>query len=201
MSLSEFIRHPRTFMRNNAVWVSGELNAMGRATSGLYPVTIAPARGVSCTKNGAAMPCFEVKPATDLGMTLAYFLPWEPNSTKVMTLGTKADLFLTDSMNGCSFAAATGMSPTVAHVNYNMHRTEGQPIDQAEIDNEIAATFPHGGPAKTLKKADYVTSTFPNVTVMGVRKTTGWEFYYQKRNYTGATATRNYEYKSVHKIR
>jgi hypothetical protein len=121
-----------------------------------------------------------------------------------MLLGDKADFFITDTMNGCTFAAATGGKPRVAHVNYNTFnelgdREEGRPIDQPHMDAEVRRLFP--GAVAALRKADYVTRSFPNVTVVGVRRDGQWKFVYQKRDYLGAAANALYTLKSVHTIR
>lgn len=201
MSIEQLIRHPKTFLKDNAVWVSGRMNVTGRGKAELWPVQLARMGGVTCSKrDGTAMPCWEIIPATDLrNHVLAYFLPWAPNSTKTMTLGTKASLFLTDTLNGCTFAGVGGTSPTVAHVNYNMGKVEGNPIDQVFMDGEVTKLFPGG--ARVLRKGDYNTPIFPNCTVIGVLRGGGWDFVYQSRNYVNSTATKNYEYMSVHTIR
>ena len=201
MLIHDLRDHPKTFLKNNAVWVSGQMNFRGRGKAEIWPVTLVRASGVSCTRQGVNLPCWEIVPATSLSEhALAYFLPWAPNSTKEMTLGSKATLFITDTMNGCTFAGVGGPSPRVAHLNYNVDRQEGNPLDQGIIDGEITRLFT-ATPVKTLKKADYATSTFPNVTVLGTLRDSGWRFVYQKRDYTGATGTRNYVWKGVHSIR
>jgi len=209
MSLQQLIAHPKTFLKQNAVWVSGQLNVAcrGRPDTKVWPVTLAPSTTSECKKSdGTVMPCWEIVPATSLGgVTLAYFLPWGPNSTKDMVLGDKANLFLTDTMNGCSFGFGPGGNPRVAHVNYNTFgdsgdREEGKPIDQGHINNEMTRVL-GGAPTGALRKQDYVTGTFPNVTVIGVRQGGAWKFVYQKRDYTGSTGKKQYTYKAVHTIR
>jgi hypothetical protein len=150
------------------------------------------------------MPCWEVAPSNSPAATLAYYLPWRPNSTLTMLLGDKADFFITDTMNGCTFAFGAGGKPRVAHVNYNTfneegERAEGRPIDQAHMDAEVQRLFP--GAVTALRKADYHTASFPNVTVVGVRRAGVWKFVYQKRDYLGAVGNSLYALKSVHTIR
>ena len=60
-----------------------------------------------------------------------------------------------------------------------------------------------GGKRSTLRlrKAQYTTSNFPNVTVIGVRKNGMWKFVYQKRDYVGSTTVKSYRFKAVHTIR
>jgi hypothetical protein len=89
-------------------------------------------------------------------------------------------------------------------VNYNTfddegQRQEGRPIDQAHMDAEVRRLFPAAVPM--LRKADYATSTFPNVTVIGVRRHGQWTFVYQKRDYLGSAGRALYKLKSVHTIR
>jgi hypothetical protein len=202
-AIDSLIRHPKTFLQSNAVWVSGMLNVQGRgqADEKLWPVTLRKVSNVTCLSlAGGAMPCWEIIPSTSMSdMALAYFLPWGPNSTKSIRLGAKANLFLTDSMNGCSFAGGTGANPLVAHVNYNQGQQEGNPIDQPYMDAQINQLFPGGAP-KTFRKADYLTNTFPNVTLIGRRRHGNWKFCYQVRDYLGATATKNYQLISSHYV-
>jgi hypothetical protein len=205
MSLAELVSHPKTFLRFNALWISGRLNVecKGRPDTKVWPVVMIPDDSAECRKDGNLIPSWQITKATSLrDFRLAYFLPWGPNSTKTMVLGDKADLFLTDTMNGCTFAYGGPNGATVTHVNYNTFREEGKPIDQTEIDNEVDDVFNLiGGPTAMLRKTDYGTANFPNVTVIGVRGTGGWRFVYQKRDYTGATNKKQYVLKSVHTVR
>lgn len=213
MSLLQLIEHPKTFLKTNALWISGKMNVacMGRPDNKVWPVTLQVNGLVECSSGGNPMPCWEIVPATSMSMTLAYFLPWGPNSTKEMVLGDKANLFLTDTMNGCTFAYGPGGNPRVAHVNYNTfnadgEREEGKPIDQPHMDAEVTRVL--GGAATgALRKADYGTPSFPNVTVIGVRRNGLWTFVYQKRDYTGVGTTTaskgksQYTWKAVHTVR
>ncbi len=205
MSIHQLLQHPKTFLKSNAVWVSGKMNLIGKAKAEIWPVTLTGAGGVTCLGfDKKPIPCWEIVPAESMAdFELAYFLPWGPNSTQSTTLGNKAKLFITDTMNGCSFAGeTTGGAPKVAHVNYNVGRTEGNPIDQTFMDSEINRLFPPGtsGP-KALRKADYLTPIFPNVTLIGVFRNNKWDFVYQVRDYQGATSKKNYALMSVHTVR
>lgn len=217
MSFQSIIAHPKTFLKSNALWPSGQLNVqaqgkpdvfnVGKAGEGsrVWTVELRPKMGVECkTSAGVSLPCWEVVPVQSMGAMLAYYLPWRPNSTLTMLLGDKADFFITDTMNGCTFAYGAGGHPRVAHVNYNTfnddgQREEGRPIDQAHMDAEVKRLFPSAVPM--LRKADYKTPNFPNVTVIGVRRNGQWTFVYQKRDYLGAAGQALYKLKSVHTIR
>ena len=217
MSLQALLQHPRTFLRTNALWPSGQLNVAARGRpdvfgvgtaeegSRVWPVTLRSKSGVECrTRDGSPMQCWEIAPASSPAATLAYYLPWRPNSTLSMLLGDKADLFITDTMNGCTFAFGPGGRPRVAHVNFNTfndegEREEGRPIDQAHMDAEVRRLFP--GSVTALRKADYHTANFPNVTVVGVRHGRSWKFVYQKRDYLGAAEKALFTLRSVHRIR
>ena len=217
MSLQSLIAHPKTFLKTNALWPAGQLNVMaagkpdvfkvGTADEGsrVWPVHLRAKAGVECkAHDGTPMTCWEVAPSPSPAATLAYYLPWRPNSTLTMLLGDKADFFITDTMNGCTFAFGPGGKPRVAHVNYNTFndagdREEGRPIDQPHMDAEVQRLFP--GAVAALRKADYLTSSFPNVTVVGVRRNGQWTFVYQKRDYLGSAGNRLYKLQSVHTIR
>lgn len=113
----------------------------------------------------------------------AYFLAWGSMKTYEGTLGTNADLFFTPTVNGCSFAASSGgMNPRVAHSNHANLAT--QLIDQNAIDTDLNTIYGLAGPDLALRKADYkgppVGTSDYMATIVGVRDTTGWTFYYQR---------------------
>jgi hypothetical protein len=217
MSLDQLIAHPKTWLRANALWPSGQLNVMAKGApdvfkvgtaqegSRVWPVVLRPMGGVECKRSdGTPLPCWEIAYG-GAGSSLAYYLPWRPNSSLSMVIGDKADFFITDTMNGCTFAFAPGGQMRVAHVNYNTfndagEREEGKPIDQGHMNAEVNRLIGPGAPA--LRKADYATGNFPNVTVIGVRHGGIWKFCYQKRDYIGTGHTgKSYRYKGVHSIR
>lgn len=217
MSLAQIITHPKTFLKNNALWPSGNLNMLakgkpdiiraGKADEGsrVWPVKLQRKSGVICEKRGISLPCWEIAPSNSLPCDLIYYLPWRPNSTLSLVLGDKADFFITDTMNGCTFAFGPGGNPRVAHVNYNTFddeniRKEGNPIDQGFMNTEVNRVL-QGNVNGALRKSDYLTNSFPNVTVIGVRRNKRWEFVYQKRDYIGAGSQVKYKWRAVHTIR
>lgn len=221
-SMSELVLHPKTFLKSNALWPSGLLNMQARgnpatfgpnAAAQVIPLMLRPKPGVQCLdKTGVPMPCWEIAPA-GLGGYLGYYLPWQPNSTKTMVIGDKADFFITDTMNGCTFAAGIGGTVRVAHVNYNTFnadgdREEGLPIDQGHMDSEVQRVMGAATPGVALRKAGYTIANgdFPNVTVVGVRRAGLWTFAYQKRAMTaparlGTAMVPGYRLVSVHNLR
>jgi hypothetical protein len=204
MSILQLIKHPKTFLKDNAVWVANEFawQATGVANTKVWPVTLRRTKNKSCkTHDGADMPCWEIGIAKDHDMALAYYLPYVKNRTKEMTIDNKARLFLTDTLDGCTFAYNGGGTAKVAHINYTLGQVDDAKIDQGEIDQEVNRLFPTG--ASTLKKGDYQTATMSNVTVIGVLRETGaWEFVYQKRDYKGlGHTTQDFELVSVHRVR
>lgn len=220
-SMSELVLHPKTFLKSNALWPSGLLNVQARgnpatfgpnAAAQVIPLMLRPKPGVQClNKTGVPMPCWEIAPA-GLGGYLGYYLPWQPNSTKTMVIGDKADFFITDTMNGCTFAAGMGGTVRVAHVNYNTFnadgdREEGLPIDQGHMDSEVQRVMGAATPGVALRKAGYTIANgdFPNVTVVGVRRAGLWTFAYQKRAMTaparlGTAMVPGYRLVSVHNV-
>jgi hypothetical protein len=206
-TISDLIEHPKTFLKQYALWPAGILNVKcrGLADNRLFPLRMQPKSGVSCVnKAGVNMPCYELTEATSLGdMIPAYYLAYTPNSTQSITLGDKADLFITDTMTGCSFGAMSGSNPKVAHLNYTMGADPAAPIDQVKTGTEMTKVF-GGPPSVQLNKTDYINAKGQNgnVTVVGVRKGNGWEFYYQRRNATGSNNLGwTYEIVSVHSVK
>jgi hypothetical protein len=209
MSLSLLIAHPKTFLSTNAVWVHGSLNYMilgqpdtvgGTGMGKVFPVCLQRSSVKQCTdKHGANMPCWEIMPATSLGeFMLAYYLPYRQNTVNSMLIGNKADLFLTDTIDGCTFAAGPGAAPLVSHLNYTVGREEGALIDQGEIDEDLDELYPAGG-IQALKKGHYKTDDqVPNVTVIGARRSGRWKFVYQRRDNLGGG---RFQLRSVHSVR
>jgi len=103
----------------------------------------------------------------------AYFLPFFGNDFRTMRLDPTqfppgADIFFTDSVNGCSFVAGPGANPKVGHFN----RTTGpqQVADQNAMDHDIGLEFA-GGIVVKLTKATYkANSVGKAATVFGVKQ-------------------------------
>ena len=111
----------------------------------------------------------------------AYFLPWGPNKTYSGRLGVNADFFFTPTLNGCTFAhSGNGPTPSVAHANFVDLVTTI--TDQNAIDADLALKF-GAAPASTLIKTTYKQPALGledyRATVVGVRTTNTWSFYYQ----------------------
>lgn len=204
MSIELLVQHPKTFLKTNAVWVGNEFAWQAKGTPGskLWPVTLRRTQNKKCTKSdGTDMPCWDIVVAKSLECALAFYLPYVPNTTKEMTLSTKGKLFITDTLDGCTFAHNGGGAAKVAHINYTQGGVEGAKIDQPFMDGEVNRLFPGG--AMALKRDDYDTATKGNVTVIGVLRHGGaWEFVYQQRDYKGLGHTaQEFQYVSVHRIR
>jgi len=206
-SISELTEHPKTFLKMYALWPAGILNVkcQGLADNRLFPLKLQPKQATQCvSKQGQAMGCYEVTEATELAdMTPAYYLAYRPNSTQSITLGDKADFFITDTMTGCSFGAMSGPNPKVAHLNYTQGGDPMAMIDQVTTKGEMTKVF-GGKPSVELNKTDYINAHGHNgnVTVVGVRRDGSWKFYYQRRNSTGSNAlARTYEIISVHSVK
>lgn len=204
------IENPKTFLKSNAVFVHGNLNfkLLGRPdtiggtnVSKVFPVMLRRAPMKHCQdKGGADMPCWEFAPAESLSnVVLAYYLPYVPNTTRSMLLGNAANIFLTDHIDGCTFAAGPGAMPLVSHLNYTVGRQEGALIDQDKIDEEVEGLYPNSEGVVALKKAQYKTGdALPHVTVIGVRRDGRWKFVYQRRDNLGGG---NFRLRSVHSVK
>ena len=118
----------------------------------------------------------------------AYYLPFFNNDFRTMRLDPTqfppgADMFFTDSVNGCSFAAGPGANPKVGHFN----RTTGPQAlaDQNAMDHDIGMEF-GGGTVVKLTKATYKgTSISKAATVFGFNNNGAWTFYWQPRDVAG----------------
>ncbi|BBO81506.1 hypothetical protein DSCO28_20720 [Desulfosarcina ovata subsp. sediminis] len=64
--MQQLIKHPKTFLHANAVWVSGQMNFKGKGKGEIWPVRLVRDGGVSCTKRGNGIPCWEIVSAISL---------------------------------------------------------------------------------------------------------------------------------------
>jgi hypothetical protein len=81
-------------------------------------------------------------------LTGCYFLPYERNASKQMTLGADDDFFLTSSLTGCTVAIQGGRdNPTVYHVN------------ASEVYTNTLSTVKLGETIDDYKKADKIASS------------------------------------------
>lgn len=142
------------------------------------------------TTTGVQRLAYTVKTATGAPSSYshrfnAYYLPFFNNDFRCMLLDPTtfppgADVFFTDSVNGCSFVAGPGARPKVGHFN----RTSGpnDVADQGLMDGDIGQQFA-GGTAVKLTKATYKgTSVSKAATVFGVRDGGTWRFWWQPRD-------------------
>ncbi|MBN2124786.1 MAG: hypothetical protein JW821_10870 [Deltaproteobacteria bacterium] len=125
----------------------------------------------------------------------AYYLPSVPNRSPTLRLGTRADYFFTDTIQGCMFAAYGDDRNhlTVMHANaLNIGGQEELTRQAGEIragdhaytmilDPATYRTAPDEHPGDW--QAEMVT-----VTVVGWRRNDGWHFYHRRRHdpYGGA---------------
>jgi hypothetical protein len=115
-------------------------------------------------------------------------------------------------MNGRTFTAGIGGTVRVALVNCNISNDDGERessrhVDQGHLNAEVTGFTGVGTPGVALRNSDdVVVNDFPNVTVIGVRRTGLWTFACQKRAQTAparvATAViPGYRWVSVHNVR
>jgi|GEM_PF-5548755 len=127
-------------------------------------------------------------PSTHSHRFNAYYLPFFNNDFRCMRLDPTqfppgADIFFTDSVNGCSFAAGPGATPKVGH--FNRISGPNDMADQGLMDTDINNQFA-GGTVVKLSKATYKgTSISKAASVVGVRHGAVWRFYWQAREIAG----------------
>lgn len=121
----------------------------------------------------------------------AYWSPWNPNSCWSVQLGNDADFFFTPTMDGCSLAISSGVSPVVTHGNYRNLQNQGR-VDQLRTVNEMTQhhTSLNVDVGKTFTKNQYAATHDEKtrginrlVTVVGIRNkhTNNWRFFWQRR--------------------
>lgn len=204
-----FLANPATWMRNNLLIVA--LQETSNVASDDPNSTVAKAvpkyrdgalvmcdisrhpTDTATAAGGGSKLCYIVKTATGAPSSHAhrfnaYYLPFFNNDYRVMRLDPTtfppgADIFFTDSVNGCSFAAGPGANPKVGHFN----RTSGpnNVADQGLMDTDIGGEF-GGGTVVKLTKATYKgTSISKAATVFGVKSGGAWTFWWQPRDVAG----------------
>lgn len=127
----------------------------------------------------------------------AYWVPWSSGSCWSVQLGNNADFFFTPTMDGCSLAISSGVSPIVTHGNYKK-LTDPTKASQGRTLTEITqhhTTTLGTDVNRTLLKNQYVASVADKtagfnqlVTVVGFGDpaTNAWSFYWQRRRVNAA---------------
>lgn len=122
----------------------------------------------------------------------AYWTPWDANTAWSVQLGTDADFFFTQTMDGCTLGISSGANPIVTHGNYRLPATPDR-ADEGRTMQEIRDHHQntHGVDVdKWLRKSQYVATDAEKrrginrlVTVIGFRNpdTGEWKFYWQRR--------------------
>lgn len=207
-----FLSNPREFLANNVVIVNlggqNDLQDRYRAGAALLVDLVKSTSMSGLTARGKKVPVYEVlkvkgAPGTHSHCFRAYYLPYRGNDIRTMTLdparhgNAGADVFFTDSLNGCSFASGPGVNPKVGHFNRTMGGADGAAIDQAQIDLDIQAEFA-GGTLHRVQKTDYKTDAADYASVIGIQTGPAWNFWLQKRSVTGmTTAKKNWKGVSI----
>jgi hypothetical protein len=124
----------------------------------------------------------------------AYVCDYERGTLHYQVLSTEAALCFTTTINGCTFSLGTPASDgtlIVSHGNLAgdaMDKTDlgkMNDLDQTGRQKQVAREF-HGGGGAFVDPSIYWSGGTTmnggkiNVTVFGVRKDTGWEFYFQR---------------------
>ncbi len=201
-----FLSNPRRFLANNALVVDIQRTVQ---TGQLHPTSGVPMLGAKFDQgqiitlniqkdptsqarkeNGGSAIAYKITEATGTASSRshrfsAYYLPFFNNDYRTMNLGNAADIFITDTMNGCSFACSGAhAAPRVGHFN----RTSGpnDVIDQTAIDHDIGMRM-GGVVTKSLKKAGYKNDPSEKVTMIGIREHGQWVFLWQKYRIGGMT--------------
>ncbi|WP_287991854.1 hypothetical protein, partial [Acidiphilium sp.] len=185
----EFLNNPRSFLRNNALIVSlqQKVQLVGlqvgadpvKYTSGqCLTVNIErdPDNGAQ-KSDGRTTNCYRVVEASGIASKYshrftAYYLPFRSNAVRVMNLnpanfgGQDADVFFTDTLNGCSVAVGPGANPKIGHFNRTVGGNDEAGIDPAAITNDINQEFA-GGTLYRVDRNDYKTDTADYATFLG----------------------------------
>jgi hypothetical protein len=197
----DFLANPVGWMRNNLLIIDIQTGGMDTSAANRgYILKYDQGALVTCNidrdasrtaqvTGGGTRQVYRVKEATGTAHKYshrfqAYYLPFFSNAFRTMRLDPAlfppgADFFFTDTVNGCSFAGGPGQNPKVGHFNRTVGGVDpGAAIDQAAMNNDIAAEFGMGTDVK-LTKATYKPGATHYATVFGIRNNAGWDFYWQ----------------------
>ncbi|HQT90127.1 MAG TPA: hypothetical protein PK677_16585 [Acidiphilium sp.] len=203
-----FLGDPLGFLNTNVIVPHSSLQTRANGQARIINVNLVlDSTGKSCINHlGNTVPMYSAMGApsklfTKSNAFKAYYLPYTNNKTKQMNLGIHANFFITDKIDGCTFASGIngGQNPLVVHIN---KQDNSGLIDQTRIDNKVSRLFgtqlysqlslpDYISPEEVLAKAD---NNAPNakthVTVIGIRSAVGWTFYFQRRNWIGGNQYR-----------
>ncbi len=197
----DFLANPVGWMRNNQLIIdiqTGGMDTRGADRGHILrydqgaPLTRNidrdPSRTAQMTGGGSRQVC-RVKETTGMAHKYAhrfqaYYLPFFSNAFRTMRLDRTlfppgADSFFTDTVNGCSFATRPGQNPKVGHFNRTVGGVDsGAAIDQATMNNAIAAAFGMGTDRKLTRSACKPTATC-YATSFRTSNNTAWDLFWQ----------------------
>lgn len=212
----QFLASPTTWLRHNVIIC--DINSRIAESSGGAVATMKmkyeAGAVVDCdlvksndsahTSSGKAVPVFTLVEAKGKANAFshrfkAYYLPFRSNAIRTMRLDPAlfppgADFFFTDTINGCTVCAGPGANPKVGHFNRTVGGDDSANIDQTAIDNDITSEF-SGGTIMKLSKGTYKAGVGDAATILGVKWMGAWSFYWQKREWVGASAAKGKDFK------
>lgn len=205
----DFLGNTRSFLRKNALIISLQSalrhDGLAIGESGLkytagqcltVNIETDPSNGAQTSTGGSAL-CYRVVEASGTASKhshrfSAYYLPFRSNAVRVMNLdpanfgGQQADVFFTDTLNGCSVAVGPGGNPKIGHFNRTVGGKDEAGIDANAIDNDVNNEFA-GGTRFRVDRGDYKTDSADYATFIGIRKHGVWRFYWQRMSWHGNT--------------
>ncbi|MGH8259535.1 MAG: hypothetical protein ACREUG_07580 [Steroidobacteraceae bacterium] len=163
-----FVADPKAFMKKSILVITN-FNLPNDSKERSFDLVAA---GDGLSAGGAAIPVYRLQVA-DKGSTDpidAYWLAFVSGKIESHILDTSRKIFLTAGLTGCGFAAGSGPTPIVKHIDGDAYR-----------DDEIIDSPANAG-MDIYTAANYGSDKgWGQATVFGVKNATGWEFWAQAR--------------------
>jgi len=201
-AISDFVAHPRTFLRNNALRVLFQMPA--NATNiRQFKFEL---KNYTATKlaDNTQVPCYLLVPVMGQELTIlqrngpslnrdylnAYWCPYDPGTMHAITVDNGADFMFTTNMDGCSFGVgcqAVGGARRVAHINLagmpNSHNVQNATLGLQQLNRHLV------NPDTYMQSPLAPGAIYGEIklTTIGIRNTgTGhWSFWYQQYRLLG----------------
>lgn len=186
----KFMTNPVQFLSKDDVWDinSTGLNGVGKPNYILNEYHIGSFDLESFGHNSMLLKNYASKNTKNA--IKAYYLNAKANTSQKISIGSDADYFFTDTIQGCTFAAYgnTRRDMLVEHINHLNGTQQDYAKDETAIrSHKISVTIIYGaanyrvGGLKQLSNGKFERGEDVIVTVFGMRKDNNWHFYARRR--------------------
>lgn len=168
-----FLADPKAFMKKNVLVITN----FGLPNDSKEQSFDLVAGGSGLSAGGAAIPAYRLQKA-ERGTTDpidAYWLAFVSGAIESQILNTTRKIFFTAGLTGCGFAAGSGPTPIVKHIDGAAYRDDQIINSPANAGMDVYTATNYGA-----------GEGWGQATVFGIKNAGGWEFWAQARTVIAA---------------